>query len=232
MNYFSESFSEAIRLVGGMDRNVISAVSVSIMVSVSATATAAAFGIPLGFLIGYGQFRGKTALAAALQTMTAIPTVVIGLFAYSLLTSQGPLGNLRLLYTPTGIALGEFILIVPLITALSMSATQSIHSGIRETALTLGATQLQAAVAVLRDGRFAYLTAVTMGFGRAIGEIGVAMMIGGNIKGFTRTMTTTLALETEKGEFAIAIAMGMILLAIAFFINSILHYLKSRTELR
>jgi len=213
-----------------MDRDVVSAVRVSVAVSISATLLASLVGVPAGFVIGARNFRGRNAIAAALQTLTAVPTVVVGLFAYVLLTAHGPLGGLHILYTPAGIVLGEFLLIIPLITALALSATQSIQAGIRETALTLGATQLQAAVAVVRDGRFAYLTAVATGFGRAVGEVGVAMMLGGNIRGFTRTMTTTLALETEKGEFTLALALGLILLVIALCINALLQYLKSRAE--
>ena len=230
MDYLGESFGKAVELLAALDKDVVSAVRVSLLVSVNATLLAALAGVPAGFLLGSGTFRGKNAVAAILQTLTAAPTVVVGLFCYSLLTAHGPLGSLRLLYTPHAITFGLFFLILPLVTALAMSATQSIHSGIRETALTLGASQLQAAAAVLRDGRFAYLTAVTMAFGRAIGEVGVAMMLGGNIRGFTRTMTTTLALQTDKGEFALALALGMILLAIAFCINSLMHFLKSRAE--
>ena len=215
MNYYSDAFNQAVRLIAEMDPDVVSAVRVSVSVSLYATVLASLVGIPAGFALGTRNFRGRNAVAAVLQTLTAVPTVVVGLFAYSLLTAYGPLGGLRMLYTPAAIVLGEFLLIIPLITALALSATQSIHAGIRETALTLGATRFQAAVAVVRDGRFAYLTAVATGFGRAISEVGVAMMLGGNIRGFTRTMTTTLAPATEKGECALALALGTLMLVMA-----------------
>ena len=213
-----------------MDPDVVSAVWVSVSVSLAATLLAACAGVPLGFIIGVREFRGKNLLAAGLQSMTAVPTVVVGLIGYSLFTAHGPMGPMGLLYTPAGMVLGEFLLIIPLVTALALSATQSAHTGIRDTALTLGATPVQAAAAVVRQGRFAYLTAVATGFGRAVGEVGVAMMIGGNIRGVTRTMTTTLALETQKGEFGLALALGFILLIIALFVNAMLLMLKTRAE--
>lgn len=230
MGLFSESITNAVALIAEFDPVVMSAVGTSLMVSVNATALAALAGVPAGFYFGTRSFRGKSVFTAALHTLTAMPTVVVGLIAYSLLTARGPLGGMDILYTRTAMIFGLFLLVIPLMITLSLAATQSIHTGIRDTALTLGATPFQAALAVFREGRFAYLTAVATCFGRAIGEVGVAMMLGGNIKGMTRTMTTALALETEKGEFAVAVALGLVLLAIALCVNALLHFLKSRSE--
>ena len=229
-NYLSQGLVEAWRLIIALDPDVAGAVRVSMVTSLSATALAACVCVPAGFFLGLYAFPGKAAVSAVLHTLTGIPTVVVGLLGYLLLTAHGPLGGLNLLYSPGGMIFGLFLLLIPLITALSMSATQSIHAGVHETALTLGATPIQAAAMVVREGRFAYVTALATGFGRAIGEVGVAMMLGGNIRGYTRTMTTTLALETDKGRFALALALGLILLVAALCVNISLHFLKSRSE--
>ncbi len=230
MGLLSESISSAIALIANCEPEVMSAVGTSLIVSVNSTLLAALAGVPAGFYFGTHNFRGKSILTASLHTLTAMPTVVVGLIAYSAFTARGPLGGMSMLYTRTAMVFGLFLLIIPLMTSLSLAATQSIHTGIRDTALTLGATPFQAAMAVFREGRFAYLTAVATCFGRSIGEVGVAMMLGGNIKGVTRTMTTALALETEKGEFPVAVALGMILLVIALCVNALLHFLKARSE--
>lgn len=230
MNDLGPGFAEAWRMLVTLDPDVMSAVQVSVGVSVCATALAALAGAPAGFILGVKQFRGRGAIAAVLHTLTGIPTVVVGLVGYILLTAHGPLGSFRLLYTPAGIVIGLFLLLVPLMTTLCMTAAAAVPASAHETALTLGATPLRAALAVVREGRFGYLTAVTTGFGRAIGEVGVAMMLGGNIRGFTRTMTTAMALETDKGMFGLALALGAILLVISLFVNSSLHYLKFRSE--
>jgi tungstate transport system permease protein len=230
MNDLNQGFAEAWRMIVALDPDVVSAVRVSLSVSLWATLLAGLAGVPAGFILGLKTFAGRNIISAVLHTLTGIPTVVVGLVGYMMLTAHGPLGSFQLLYTQAGIVLGLFLLLLPLMTVLCMSATASIHAGVFETALTLGATPVRAAAAVVREGRFAYLTAVTTGFGRAIGEVGVAMMLGGNIRGFTRTMTTALALETDKGKFGLALALGLVLLIIALCVNASLHYLKSRAE--
>jgi tungstate transport system permease protein len=228
MGFLGGSLSEAARLIGSANPDVVAAVWTSIWVSILAIAIAAALGIPSGFLIATKSFPGKGALTTLLQTLMATPTVVIGLAGYAFLTRRGPLGPFGLLFTPWAMVIGEFVLILPIVMMLSISATKSIHEGVRETALTLGATPAQAAAAVFREGRFAYLTAIAAGFGRAIGEVGIAMMLGGNIRGATRTMTTAIALETGKGDFSLALALGIILLAVAFAVNFLIRALQSR----
>lgn len=232
MTDFTDSFSQAWRMIAAAHPDVMSAVRVSIAVSFCAAAPAACVAIPAGFALGAFAFRGKNAVAAALHTLSGVPTVVIGLVGYMLLTSHGPLGGFGWLYTTAGITFGLFLLIVPLMTSLCMSAAHGVRADVYETALALGASPLRAAAAALREGRFAYLTAVAMGFGRAVGEVGVAMMLGGNIRGATRTMTTAMALETDRGAFATALALGMILLAVALCVNAALHFLNARAGSR
>ena len=158
----------------------------------------------------------------------ALPTVVIGLIVYSLISRRGPLGVFGLLYTPSAMIIGQFILAVPIIIALTHSAVQGIDKRVRNTALTLGATESQSAWMVIKEARYAVLAAVITGFGRVIAEVGAAMMLGGNIKESTRVMTTAIALETAKGEFGFAIALGIILLFVAFSINILLHYFQNK----
>ncbi len=230
MNYLSQSAGEAIRLLATLDPDVMSAVRASVQVAIGGTLTSGIVGLPIGYLLGSRDFRGRNTVMAVLQTLTAIPTVVIGLFAYILISNKGILGPLHLLYTIDGIVFGLFFLILPLVISLSMSATQSVPREIGETALTLGVSRLKSVGAALREGRFAYFTVLTMAFGRAVGEVGVAMMLGGNIRGVTRTMTTAIALETEMGEFAFSLALGFILLAIALLVNIVLYRFKSRMD--
>ena len=161
-----------------------------------------------------------------MNTLLALPTVVIGLIVYSLISRRGPLGIFGLLYTPSAMIIGQFILAIPIIIALTHSAVQGIDKRVRNTALTLGATEAQSAWTVIKEARYAVLAAVITGFGRVIAEVGAAMMLGGNIKGSTRVMTTAIALETAKGEFGFAIALGIILLFVAFSINILLHYFQ------
>jgi len=229
LGYLGTSFSEALALIAAADPDVISAVGTSVYVSVCSIIAAAVIGIPLGYLMATRVFPGKAIVTTLLQTLMALPTVVVGLIGYALFTHNGPLGPLGLLYTPVAMIAGETILILPVVTSLSLSATSSINAEVRETALTLGAKPLQAAGAVMREGRFAYMTALAAGFGRAIGEVGIAMMLGGNIRGATRTMTTAIALETSKGEFALGLALGMILLTVALAVNVFIRSLQARS---
>jgi len=171
---------------------------------------------------------GKRFSVALVNTLLALPTVVIGLIVYSLISRRGPLGIFELLYTPSAMIIGQFILAVPIIIALTHSAVQGIDKRVRNTALTLGATEAQSAWMVIKEARYAVLAAVITGFGRVIAEVGAAMMLGGNIKGSTRVMTTAIALESTKGEFGFAIALGIILLFVAFSINILLHYFQSK----
>ena len=184
--------------------------------------------MPLGFIIGVNEFRGKKVVTIILNTLMAIPTVVIGLTVYAFISRQGPLGSLGLLFSPSAIIIGDLILGTPIIMAFTSSAVQALDNRISMTATTLGANKLQAAKAITSEARFGVFAAVIAGFGRIIAEVGSAIMLGGNIKGFTRTITTAIALETSKGEFGFGIALGIILLTVAFSMNILFHYFQGK----
>lgn len=214
-----EALAAALHLLAARDPTVLAAVRVSLEVALVATLFATLLGAPLGFAVATRRFRGRRVVEVALNTATALPTVVVGLLVYTLLSRRGPLGGLELLYTRAAMVIGETLLIAPLMAALTMALVSGADPRIRETALTLGASRLGAAWAVLGELRRGALAAVATGFGRLISELGVALMVGGNIRGATRTMTTAIALETGKGEFAVALALGMLLLAVALLVN-------------
>lgn len=215
-----EALAAALHLLASRDPHVVAAVTVSLQVALLATLFATLLGAPLGFVVGRGQFRGRRAVEVALNTATALPTVVVGLLVYALLSRRGPLGDWELLYTRSAMVVGETILVAPLMAALTMALVSGADPRIHETALTLGASRRGAAWAVLRELRRGALAAVATGFGRLIAELGVALMVGGNIENATRTMTTAIALETGKGEFALALALGFILLGVALLVNA------------
>lgn len=228
MNYIIEGFKKALYLIFSFDSEVFDAVLTSLKVSCIAIVLATAVGVPLGFLIAVKEFRGKRLLLTILNTLMALPTVVVGLLVYSFISRRGPLGSLNLLFTTRAMVIGQFILATPIITALTISAVHSIDEKIATTALTLGANGRQAGIRVLMEARFGLLAAIISGFGRIIGEVGAAMMLGGNIRGATRTISTAIALQTSMGEFEIGIALGIILLTVAFLINILFHYFQQR----
>ncbi len=228
MDYIIEAIQRAFWLIVGFDRELAVIVWTSLRVSITSTALSSAVGVPLGFAIAIARFPGKHHVEVALNTAMALPTVVVGLTVYSFISRRGPLGAYGLLFTPSAMVIGQFILATPIITALSLSATKSIDSRVGETARTLGANTLQTALAILSEARYAILVAIAAGFGRVIAEVGSAMILGGNIAGYTRTMTTAIALETGKGEFAMAMALGIILLLIALSVNAIVQSFRLR----
>jgi tungstate transport system permease protein len=206
-----------------------SAVAVSLYVSCAATMLCACTGIPLGCLIASASFPGKRLLLAVLNTLLSLPTVVVGLLGYMLLCRRSPLGGLDLLYTPEAIIAGEFILALPIMIVFSHSATAAVDPAARETARILGAGKWRTILMLVSEARFGIMAAVAAAFGRLIGEVGVAMMLGGNIAGYTRTMTTTIALEASKGEATLGLELGAILLSLAVGVNIILRYLQGRS---
>lgn len=214
-----EALRTALRLLAGLDATVLSAVVVSLEVSLLATLASGLLGVPAGFWVATRRFRGRGIVELGLKTLTALPTVVVGLLTYALLSRRGPLGPLGLLYTKTAMVVGEAVLVTPLMATLAMAVVAGADPRIEETALTLGASRLGAALTVLVEVRRGLLAAVVTGFGRLISELGVALMVGGNIRGATRTMTTAIALETGKGDFALGFALGLILLAVALGVN-------------
>jgi len=196
---------------------------ISIRISLLAVVLSSLISIPLGFLVALNRFTGKRLLLQALNSLVALKTVVIGLVLYGMLSRQGPLGGFGLLFTPAAMVLGQCVLITPIIWSLTIAAAAGADPRLAVTCKALGANPFQQGLLFFNEVRFAVMAAVIMGFGRAIGEVGIAMMLGGNIAGFTRTMTTAIALETSKGEFEFALALGLVLLAVAFLANGLLQ---------
>jgi len=228
MNFFFDSLFSALQLVFAADPELMVIVGLSLRVSLTSTLIAGLLGVPLGFVIGFNSFRGKRVVITLLNTLLALPTVVIGLMVYTFISRRGALGALNLLYTPNAIVIGQVILIIPVITALTIAALSRIDDRYRRTALTLGADQFQTALVVLREARFGIVAAAVAAFGRVISEIGISMMLGGNARGFTRTMTTAMALEYDKGEFVLAVGLGIVLLTISLGMNTLLNYFQGR----
>ena len=204
-------------------RELSLAVWVSLKTSGLAALVASLIAVPAALFLAGHEFRGKKLVLFVNQTWMAAPTVVIGLVFYSLLSRSGPLGRLGLLYTQTAMTVGQVFLILPLIVGFSYTALRQVDRRARPTALTLGATRRQAGWIVLREARFPLLVAVLAGFARAVSEVGIAMMLGGNIRNFTRNITTSIALETAKGEFRNGVLLGAILLVITLGINVLVH---------
>jgi len=230
MDFIGDGFVKALRIIASGDREAFAILFLTLRVSIISAAVASLIGIPLGFIIGISKFRGKNLTLAVLNTAMSLPTVTVGLVVFAIISRRGPLGPLGLLFTPTAIIIGEVILALPIITALSCAAVINIDASVRKTALTLGAGPLRAAAAVVREARYAILAAIVAGFGRVIAEVGSAMMLGGNIRGFTRTLTTAIAFETGKGEFGFSFALGILLLLLAFAVTGAFHILQRQVR--
>lgn len=228
MGYLGESLLTALELIINLDREVRATAWVSLYTSSCAIVIAALLGVPTGLWLGLNRFRGRQILLALLNTLMALPTVVVGLLLFGLLSRQGPLGPLGLLFTPLAMIAGQTVLATPIVANLVLAAVTGADQRIINTALTLGASRFQAAIQLLREIRFGVMAAVIAGFGRVIAEVGVAMMLGGNIRNSTRTMTTAIALETSKGEFAFGLALGVLLLSVALLVNLFLNVLQQR----
>jgi len=230
MNWTLDQFTEAFRLLTTMDREVLGIAALSLGLATASTVLATLAGVPLGLVIGLGRFRGKRLLTTVLHASLALPTVLIGLVLYSVLSRRGLFGDAQLLYTRTAIVIGQFILILPLITALTQAAAEGVDRRVRLTAMTLGAGRARQATTILSEGRGTFLAAIVAGFGRVFGEVGISMMLGGNIRSYTRTVTTAIALQTAKGEIALGIALGIVLLAFALAVNLLLVWLRRKPE--
>ena len=228
MSFFTDSLISAFYLAISLDQELLTIVGVSLKVAASSTFLASIIGIPIGFVVAFESFRGKRLVITVLNTLLALPTVTIGLFVYVLISRRGIFGPLDLLYSQKAIILGQTILIIPVVATFTISAFRQIDSRYRKTAMTLGANRRQAALVILRETRYGVIAAVVAAFGRVISEVGISMMLGGNAKGFTRTITTAMALEYDKGEFVLAVALGLILLFLSFGINLLIHFLQGK----
>ena len=230
MSYFSTAVLSALKLIFQCDPEIYQIVWTSVKISLIATVFATLLGVFLGIITAITKFPGKQLLQQILNTLMAMPTVMIGLIFYGLLSRQGPLGDLGLLYSETAVILGQSCLILPLIMNMTRVAVQSADQRLISTLKILGAKTHQQIIPILSELRFVILAGVITGFGRAIGEVGAAMMLGGNIQGLTRTMTTAIALETSKGDFELGLALGILLLFIAFTINLALQILNRKNQ--
>jgi len=228
MGYISEGFLTALSLLFSAHEETYSAIFTTLRVSSLSMAITLLVGIPLGFFLGSSSFRGKQAVRAVVDTLLALPTVVVGLLVYAFISRRGPLGELGILFTLKGIALGQFVLGLPIVVALTATAVEALDEQVKITLMTLGANRKQVLLGTLYEARFAVLVAALTAYGRIISEVGVSMMLGGNIKWHTRTITTTIALETGKGQFAMGLALGMVLLGLAFGVNLLLSGFKRK----
>lgn len=211
-----------------LDPEVVTITLRTLEISLSSTLFGTLISIPLGGIIYFKTFKGKRVLINVIQTLYSLPTVLVGLLVFLLLSNEGPLGSLELLFTPGGMIIGQTILILPIVTGFTIIALSGVKDEIRDLAFSLGSSEFQTLRAIMREAKYALLGAVILGFGRAISEVGVAMMIGGNIRGFTRVITTTMALETSKGNVELSISLGMILLMIALAISVILNLIQEK----
>lgn len=231
MSFLFDSLLSAVLLLWSLDPDVYFVIYVSVKVSLASTFLASLLGVPAGFFIAFREFRLKRAVITVLNSLLATPTVVVGLLVYAFISRRGILGMLDLLYTQWAMVIGQVILIFPVVTALTIAAVNQIDTRYRRTALTLGATPFQTALVVFREARFGVIAAVIAAFGRVIAEVGISMMLGGNAKGYTRTMTTAMALEYDKGEFILGVALGVVLLLIAFTVNIFFNYVQGKSRI-
>lgn len=216
----SDAFLLSLQMMLHLDAELLRIVGLSLRVSLSAVVIGSAIGLPFGALLALTRFPGRNACIVVLNACMGLPPVVVGLIVYLLLSRSGPLGPLGWLFTPAGMVMAQVVLITPIVAALSRQVVSDLWSEYEEQLRSLGLTPLKAIATLLWDGRFSLSTAVLAGFGRAIAEVGAIIIVGGNIAGYTRTMTTAISLETSRGDLALAMALGIVLLAIAIGINA------------
>ncbi len=230
MQDLGAAFATAIGLIAAGDRAVMEIVLLSLRISLAATAIAAFIGLPLGALLAVARFPGRGWLIVALNALMGLPPVVAGLLIYLLLSRSGPLGALGLLFTPAAMVVAQAVLITPIMAALSRQVLETMWEEYEETLRSFGAGTLRAVPTLLRDGGFLLFTVVLAGFGRASAEVGAVMVVGGNIEGFTRVMTTAIALETSKGDLPLALALGLILMLVVLSVNAAAQGLRELAE--
>ena len=228
MDFLGEGLRRAFQLIRSADPEVYGIALLTVKVAVVATVIACALGMPLGFVLASRRFWGRRAALTVVNTALAFPTVVVGLLLYGLLSRRGPLGGLGWLYTWQAIVIGDVILAFPIAAALSAAAVQGVDPRIRRTAETLGAGTWRTAWTVAREARFALAAVITAAFGQVVAEFSAAMIVGGNIRGATRTLTTAVALTTAQGDFGLALALGIILVVMALVVNVALQLLQGR----
>jgi tungstate transport system permease protein len=223
-----QGFLKAIELILTLDPEVLEITARTLVISISSTTIAGIICLPLGSLIHFNNFRGKRTLINLIQTFYSVPTVAVGLIVFLLFSRSGPLGFLELLFTPQVMIIGQVILISPIMLGLVIVALKGVDQAAYETAIAIGASQFQATTIIIREARYAIYSALILGFGRAISEVGLALMVGGNIRGYTRVMTTAISLETSKGDIVLSVALGIVFISIALVINFSLSRLQQR----
>ncbi|MGI9370178.1 MAG: ABC transporter permease [Ruegeria sp.] len=230
MQNFAAEFSKALTLILSGDAELWAIVLLSLRVSIIAVLVAAAIGMPLGAALAVTRFPGRRGVIVLLNAMMGLPPVVVGLVVYLMLSRSGPLGVLELLYTPTAMIIAQVVLVTPIVAALTRQVVEMLAEEYSEQLRSLGVSRLASVPVLLWDARVALITALLAGFGRAIAEVGAVIIVGGNIDHVTRVMTTTITLETSKGNLALALALGVILVGIAIAVNSIVSLLSLRAE--
>lgn len=228
MDEIGAGFVRAVGLIVSLDPAVVEITVRSLLIAVASTAIATTIAVPAGGLIHFHNFWGKRAVINIIQTLYSLPTVTVGLLVFLLLSRSGPFGSLGLLFTPGGMVVGQTILIVPIMTGLTIAALSGITDQVRDSAISLGASKRQAIFTIMVEARAAMMAAVLLGFGRALSEVGVAMMIGGNIRDYTRVLTTAIALETSRGDIEFSMALGIILVSISLIVNLLVNRVQGR----
>jgi tungstate transport system permease protein len=227
MQSISEALGLALGLVFSTDQDLYEIVRLSLYVSLSATVLACAIGLPIGALLATTRFPGRGAVLVVVNALMGLPPVVVGLFVYLYLSRSGPLGFLGLLYTPTAMIIAQTLLITPIVAALSRQVLEDLDNEYAEQFRSFALTRIQRVQALVWDGRYALLTVALAGFGRAVAEVGAVIIVGGNIDHLTRVMTTAIALETSKGELALALALGIVLMTLALVVNALVYSVRA-----
>lgn len=228
MGYIINGLKGALDIIFSLDGEFLGIVSTSVKISFASTFLAAVLAIPFGIWVGAGKFKGRELIVTILNTLMSLPTVVVGLLLYSLLSRKGPLGDFGILFTPMAMIMGQCILAFPIVAALVAAGVRNLGDSPLVAAHMLGAGKLESGLLFLREAKLIVMTSVSAGFGRVFSEVGVSMMLGGNIRFYTRNITTAIALETSKGCFSLGIALGIVLMITAFFINATVYYLQAK----
>jgi len=222
----ANAFGEALRLLTSFDAELIGIVGLSLQVSLGALLIAALIGLPFGAALALYEFPGRRSITVLLNALMGLPPVVVGLFVYLVLSRAGPLGFMELLFTPTAMVIAQTILITPIVAALTRQLTEDLWREYGEQLRSLGSGAGRAIPTLLWDGRYALVTVLLAGLGRAMAEVGAVMIVGGNIAGFTRVMTTSIALETSKGNLSLALGLGIVLMLLALLVNAAAHLVR------
>ncbi|MFH1799036.1 MAG: ABC transporter permease [Candidatus Omnitrophota bacterium] len=219
MEYIINGIRGAVKIIISLDKEFLGIVFTSVRISFTSTFLAAVFGVPFGLWVGISKFKGNNFIRTVLNTLMSLPTVVVGLTLYSFLSRKGPLGEWQMLFTPAAIVMGQLILAFPIIAALTAGGVKNLGDAPLRAARLLGAGKLESGVLFLKEAKLIIITSLLAGFGRVFSEVGVSMMLGGNIRLYTRNIPTAIALETSRGAFDLGIALGVVLLTVAFLVN-------------